>query len=175
MITLFSWFLIPCVTLLAAGGTGYLTSNFSVTASLAPGSFLLGCPDRRILSFSYNPHHRTCRFPSSRRKGAAPDRSCRISFNILCFSSLLSGKTSRHLGPSCDIRIHSHRALLYGHHHSGLKALFPVSGPVFLPDRTFSRRCRRDLQSSDSGGFSHFQRPGNLSDGFCESLAGYLL
>lgn len=41
MITLFSWFLIPCVTFLAAGGTGYLTSNFSVTASMAPGSFLL--------------------------------------------------------------------------------------------------------------------------------------
>lgn len=41
MITLFSWFLIPCVTFLAAGGTGYLTSNFSVTASLAPGSLLL--------------------------------------------------------------------------------------------------------------------------------------
>ena len=41
MITLFSWFLIPCVTVLAAGGTGYLTSNFSVTASLAPGSYLL--------------------------------------------------------------------------------------------------------------------------------------
>lgn len=41
MITLFSWFLIPCVTFFAAGGTGYLTSNFSVTASLAPGSCLL--------------------------------------------------------------------------------------------------------------------------------------
>lgn len=41
MITLFSWFFIPCATLLLSGCTDWFTSNFSVTASTAPKSFLL--------------------------------------------------------------------------------------------------------------------------------------
>lgn len=41
MITVFSWFLIPWAALLMSGRTGWLTTNFSVTASTAPGCYYL--------------------------------------------------------------------------------------------------------------------------------------
>ena len=41
MAAIFSWFLIPAAAALAAGSSGWLSSNFSVAGSQAPGSFFL--------------------------------------------------------------------------------------------------------------------------------------
>lgn len=41
MITLFSWFLIPCAAVFMPGRTDWFSSNFSVAASTAPGSYFL--------------------------------------------------------------------------------------------------------------------------------------